>query len=274
MGRCDIGTSFFWHACLFETKLFKGSYLREEMVLDPVFIRLGSLEIRYYGILFALAFFVGYWLLIRLAKERNIAREVVEDLLVWMIPLVVVGARLFEVLVYEPAYYFANPLKIIAVWEGGLASHGGIIGAVLALWIVARRHKMHFYVMADLAAIPFVLGAAFIRLGNFFNGELVGRVTSVPWAVQFPGYEGLRHPSQLYEMAKNVFIFGILWNLRRKVMPQGFLFWLGLFLFSFLRFFVEFFKEFPVYYGLNIGQYLSLVAMAVSGFFLMKVYRK
>lgn len=244
------------------------------MVLDPVFLRVGFLEIRYYGILFACAFLVGYWLLLRLAKERNIAREVIEDLLVWMIPLVVLGARLFEVVVYEPLYYAANPIKIFFVWEGGLASHGGIIGAVLALLIVARKHKLHFYALADMVAIPFVLGASFIRIGNFFNGELVGRVTSVPWAVKFPGYEGLRHPSQLYEAAKNVLIFGILWNIRKKALPQGFLFWLGLFLFSFLRFFVEFFKEFHTYYGLNIGQYLSVIVIAVSGCFLWKIHKQ
>lgn len=244
------------------------------MVLDPVLLRFGVFEIRWYGLLFAAAFLVGYGLLMRLAKERSIAKEVVEDIFVWMVPLVVVGARLFEVFVYEPAYYFADPIKVLYVWEGGLASHGGILGGVLALWIVARKHKLRFYAIADLAVIPFVLGAAFVRLGNFINGELVGRVANVPWAVKFQGYEGLRHPSQLYEAMKNVVVAALLWGVRKKQLPEGVLFWLGLFLFSFFRFFVEFFKEFPTYYGLNIGQYLSVIVVVISGFFLAKFWTR
>lgn len=238
------------------------------MVLNPVFARLGPFEIRYYGLLFAGAFLLGYWILRKLARERDMREEVIDDLLLWLIPLVVIGARVVEVLVYDPSYYLANPSKIVAVWEGGLASHGGILGAILALVIVARKHKLRFYALADMAAIPFVFGAVFVRIGNFLNGELVGRVTTVPWAVQFPGYEGLRHPSQLYEAAKNVVVFIVLWAIRKKSLPQGFLFWFALFLFSFLRFFVEFVKDFPTYFGLNVGQYLSLLVMSIAGYFL------
>src|SRR3989344_5318907 len=195
-------------------------------MIDPVLVHFGPLEIRYYGVLFALAFLFGYFILRKLAPERGLTSETIDDFFVWLIPGIVIGARLFEVLVYEPAYYLANPVKIIAVWEGGLASHGGAIGGILVTAWFCRRRGIRFYDLADLAVIPGALGAAFVRLGNFMNGELVGRPSSVSWAMEFPGYEGRRHPSQLYEAAKNVILFTVLWHLRKiKDLPRGFLFW-------------------------------------------------
>lgn len=240
-------------------------------MIDPVLVHIGLLEIRWYGLLFAAAFLCGYYILMRLGDEKGWIKEIAEDIVLYMVPAVVIGARLFEVFVYEPAYYIADPVKILYVWQGGLASHGGMIGAVIALWFVARKYRLSFYELADVVAVPFVLGSGFIRLGNFINGELVGRVTSVPWAVQFPGYKGLRHPSQLYEMVNSFIVFGIVWSMRKKNLPDGFLFWLSLLLYSVLRFITEFFKDFPTYYGLDIGQYLSLIVIVVSGYFLVRL---
>jgi len=235
-------------------------------MIDPVLLHLGPFEVRYYGVLFALGFLAGYFILRKLLPERGLKPGLAEDYLVWLIIGVVVGARLFEVLVYEPGYYFSNPAKIIAVWEGGLASHGAIIGGVLATWWFCRRRKIRFYDLADMAVIPVALGAMFVRIGNFINGELPGRMTDVPWAMEFPGYEGKRHPSQLYEAAKNLLLFFVLWNLRKvRRLPRGYLFWSFVGLYSIFRFIVEFWKDWPLTYGLTIGQWLSIPLILLSG---------
>ena len=129
--------------------------------------------------------------------------------------------------------------------------------------------------MADIAIIPLVLATGFVRIGNFLSGQVVGRITTVPWAFEFPNYEGLRHPVQLYESAKNFFIFGLLYNYRNLNLPKG-MFFLGfLFLFSFFRFFTEFFKEYLVFNsGLTMGQGLSLLLCIISGTLLYLVYSK
>jgi phosphatidylglycerol:prolipoprotein diacylglycerol transferase len=233
------------------------------------------LEVRYYGVLFALGFVAGYFILRRLAPERSLKPEIVDDYLVWLIPSVVVGARLFEVLVYEPGYYLTNPAKIIAVWEGGLASHGGAIGGILATLWFCRRRKIPFYDLADLAVIPAALGAAFVRLGNFFNSELVGRTSDVPWAMEFPGHGGRRHPSQLYEAAKNIILFAALWHVRKiKELPRGFLFWSFVGGYSVLRFIVEFWKDWPLHYGLTQGQWLSMPLIILAGAMLVSLHRR
>lgn len=244
-------------------------------MIDPILLRLGPLEIRYYGVLFALGFLIGYFILRKLAPERNIKPDMIDDFLIWLIPGMVIGARLFEVLVYEPSYYFSNPAKIIAVWEGGLASHGGLLGGILVTWWFCRKHKIHFYDLADLGVIPGVLGAAFVRIGNFMNGEIVGRVSDVPWAMEFTGYEGKRHPSQLYEAAKNVLLFVALWNLRKvHDLPRGFLFWSFIGGYSILRFVVEFWKDWPMHYGLTIGQWLSIPFILFAGGMLWWLWKK
>ncbi|MBI5391438.1 prolipoprotein diacylglyceryl transferase [Candidatus Woesearchaeota archaeon] len=245
-----------------------------ELQLNPILFHVGQFEVHYYGLFMAAAFLLGYVILKKLARERGINPELMDDLVLWLIPGIILGARLVEVFIYEPAYYFADPIKILYIWQGGIASHGGILGAIIVIYFFAKKHKLRFYDLADMVCIPFALGAVFVRLGNFTNGELVGKITSVPWAVKFPKYGGFRHPSQIYEALKNIVLFGILWNVRKKNLPKGMLMWSSIFLFSFFRFFVEFFKEFPAYYELNIGQWLSVIAMVVSGYFIWKIWKK
>lgn len=239
-------------------------------MIDPVLLHLGPLEIRYYGLLFALAFLVGYFIAKKLAKEFSLEEKLVEDFVVYAVIAVVIGARLFEVLFYNPSYYFSNPVKILYVWEGGLASHGALIGLLLTAYIFSKRHKISFYKIADLFIIPIALGSSFIRIGNFFNGELVGKITSVPWAVKFNAYEGLRHPVQLYQAAYYIIIFLALLRIRKlKNIKEGTLFWSFLFLDGTFRFITEFFKDLPKdyglsYLGLNLAQYISIVLILIS----------
>ncbi len=236
-------------------------------MVDPVLIEIGSLQIRYYGILFALAVLVGYFIARRLAKEFGFNKDKVEDFVLYAVIVIVIGARLFEALFYNPEYYFSDPLKIFYVWEGGLASHGALIGLLILTYFYAKRNKISFYKIADLFVMPIALGAAFVRIGNFINGELVGKITSVPWAVEFAGYQGLRHPVQLYQAGYYILIFLILLKIRK--LKNGTTFWMFLFLDGVFRFTTEFFKDLPAdygfsYLGLNLAQYASLILIVIS----------
>ena len=237
-------------------------------MIDPVLLKLGAVEIRYYGILFALAFLMGYYLAKKLSKEFDIEEKKIEDLTIYMLIAIIIGARLFEVLFYDFSYYISNPIKIFYIWEGGLASHGALIALILLVYFYSKKHNLSFYKIADLFIIPISLGAAFVRLGNFFNSELVGKITSVSWAVKFNNFEGLRHPVQLYQSFYYVLIFFVLY-LNRRNKKDGTLFWGFIFLDGIFRFITEFFKDLPPsygfeYLGLNLAQYAALIMILVS----------
>ncbi len=239
-------------------------------MVNPVLLELGPLQIRWYGLLYAAAFLLGYFILRKLAKRFNVKEEIIDDYMPFIIIADIVGARLFEVLFYDPKYYFSNPLKIFAVWEGGLASHGAIIIIILTTIWFCKKRNISFYNFVDMVAIPVALGAAFIRIGNFINSELVGRITDLPWAVQFIGYEGLRHPVQIYQAIGHVIIFMVLLNmLKIKDRKEGTIFWSLLFLDSLFRLFTEFFKDLPLDYGfyllgLNLAQWASIIILLIS----------
>jgi prolipoprotein diacylglyceryl transferase len=225
--------------------------------------------------MFGLGLLFGFLLWKKLAKEEDIDSVVIlEYYLVGLIG-VFVGCRLFHVFVYNPSYFLSNPVKIIAIWEGGLSSHGGMIGGPLAVYFYTKKKNLDFWKLLDLITVPVVLSSAFIRIGNFLNGELVGRITTMPWGVKFNNFEGLRHPVQLYESAKIFFIFGVLYFYRTLKFPKGAIFWGAIFLFSFLRFFTEFFKEYLVFsFGLTIGQWISLGLCVISGVILYLLFTK
>ena len=186
--------------------------------IDPVLLRFGPFEIRYYGLFFVLGFVIAYFMLNYLAKRKKIGltKDDVADYLLYIIIGTVLGARIFYVFAYNFPFYLQNPFEIIAIWHGGLSFHGGFIGAVIASLLFCRKKKIDFYTIADITVIPLALGLALGRLGNFTNGELYGRITDVPWAVQFPSADGFRHPSQIYEALKNLMIFFTLWSIKDK----------------------------------------------------------
>ncbi len=239
-------------------------------MINPVLLDLGPLQIRYYGLLYALAFLMGYFILRKLSKRFNIKEETVDDYMPYIILANILGARLFEVLFYNPSYYFSNPLKIFAIWEGGLASHGAIIAIILVTYYFCKKRNIKTYNFLDMVAIPAALGASFIRIGNFLNSELIGKITSLPWGVYFTNYSGLRHPVQIYQAIGHVIIFFILLSmLKLKNRKEGTIFWSLLFLDSLFRFITEFFKDLPSGYGLqllnlNLAQWLSIVIILIS----------
>ena len=230
--------------------------------LNPVVASLGPLEIRWYGIMYVLIFIITYvYARFRIKKDEEIGLTV--DALDWLFVYgvigMLVGARVFEVLVYDPSFYFANPGQIIAIWKGGLSFHGGLVGILVAGWWYCRSKKISLLRVADMLIVPLAIGQALGRLGNFINGELYGKVTKVAWAVIFPGAEGARHPSQLYEAFYDVVIFSVLFGLRDRKYKPGTLLALFLIMYAVFRSITEFFRVTNYYVGpLTIGQFLNV----------------
>jgi len=249
--------------------------------INPVLLRLGPFEVRYYGLIFVLGVVISYFILSYLAKKKelNLTKDDIADFFLYLILGVILGARIFYVIIYNLPFYLNNPFEIIAVWHGGLSFHGGLIGAVIALLFFCKRKKINFYEIADIAVIPLALTLALGRIGNFINGELYGRITNVPWAVKFPDAEGFRHPSQIYESFKNLLIFFTLWAIKDKKLPKGFLFWLFVIMYSVLRFIMEFFRAPDEQLGfvigfLTMGQIFSIIMFLIGLFFMYKVNKK
>jgi prolipoprotein diacylglyceryl transferase len=233
---------------------------------DPTLFSFAGLDIRWYGVLFATAYLLGYQLIHWIYQREGRDTETLERLSLYLVIGTIVGARLAHCLFYDPAYYLAHPLKILAVWEGGLASHGGGLGVILALYIHKRQTGESFLWLLDRIAIATALAGVFIRLGNLFNSEIYGTQTSLPWAIVFARIDNLpRHPAQLYEAMAYAIIFillSILYLRGNRSTKPGFLF--GVFLVTVFstRFAIEFIKEqqaaYAIDYWLNTGQMLSL----------------
>ena len=247
--------------------------------LNPVLLDLGFVQIKWYGLMYVIAFLVTYFFVRAAAKQKKFGKRLTLDdvdvLMLWLVAGLIIGARLFEVLFYSPAYYFSHPAEIVAVWHGGLSFHGGLLGMLFATWIFCRKKKISLLALADVLIIPLALGQALGRIGNFINAELVGRVTSLPWGVNFggelnnAGNSVFRHPSQLYEAFYNVVIFGVLFTLRNRKLPKGYLFAWFLTLYSVFRFFTEFAREPEVMLGpLTLGQWFN-IPMFVAGVWLL-----
>lgn len=249
---------------------------------DPVAVSIGPLSVHWYGLLFAAAFIAGLQIMGRMFAREGRDRNDLDSLLAFVVIGALVGARLGHCLLYDPAHYLANPLDILKVWEGGLASHGGVVGIVLAVWAYARTRRYAFLWLLDRIAVPAVLGGAFIRVGNFMNSEIVGMPTIVSWAVIFERLDPLpRHPVQLYEAAAYLAIFAVLFptwrqeGLRRR---QGLLTGLFLVLVFAARFVLEFYKmpQAAYEYGqfLTVGQWLSVPCVLAGSWLLIRAWRR
>jgi len=186
--------------------------------IDPTLLHLGPLQLRWYGLLFVGSFFLGLLILQKIYAREGRNPEVLDNLLIYVMIGAVIGARLMHCLAYEPAYYLANPLEILKVWKGGLASHGGLLGVLVSLYFFARRYKKSYFWLIARITIPGALTAAFVRFGNFFNSEILGLPTDKPWAIIFERIDMLpRHPVQLYEAFAYLTLFSILLIIYKKV---------------------------------------------------------
>lgn len=237
-----------------------------------------EIALRYYGVFFALSFIFGYTYMVWLYKNEGKSIVNHDSILNHMLLGTILGARLGHCFFYEPQWFLEHPLEILMIWKGGLASHGGLIGILIALYFYCKKHPEDKYIwLLDRLTVPSVLGACFIRIGNFFNSEIVGIETDVPWAIIFttPDHGAIpggipRHPSMLYEAVSYFIIFAILFLIYRKYkanLPNGLLLGLLLVLIFTVRIIVEFTKTKQEKFesgSFNMGQYLSLPFIAVG----------
>jgi phosphatidylglycerol:prolipoprotein diacylglycerol transferase len=257
---------------------------------DPIAFSIGPLAVRWYGLMYLIAF-AAVLVLGRLrmahpsAKLASMDARALDDLLLYGVIGVLLGGRLGYVLFYKPAYYLQHPAEIIAIWQGGMAFHGGMLGVIIALAVFCARRKIAFLAVTDFIAPLVPLGLAAGRLGNFINGELWGRVAdpaAVPWAMVFAqAGDGLpRHPSQLYQMAlEGLLLFAILWWLSSRLRPTGVISGAFLLGYGIFRFIAEYAREPDDYLGLlslglSMGQWLSIPMMAAGIALMIIAYRK
>lgn len=245
--------------------------------IDPEIFSIGQLSIRWYGLLFASAFVSGYIVFTRFLSTDRLTSEMLDELLIYVAVGTVIGARLGHCFFYEPEYFLKNPVEILKIWKGGLASHGAAIGILLSLWLYIRKHKLSFLWLIDRIVIVVALGGAFIRFGNLFNSEIYGLPTNLPWGFEFvrdklydPTTGALlpvvpRHPTQLYEALSYILIFTLLFIFYRKrymKVRDGFIFGVFMILLFTARFFIEYVKNDQVAFeagmSFNMGQLLSL----------------
>ncbi len=241
--------------------------------VNPEIFSLGPLHVRWYGVFFALGFFLGYKIMARIYRREGRSLENLSDLLLYLMLGTVIGARLGHVFLYQPDYYLAHPWEIPMLWEGGLASHGGFAGVLVALYFYLKKHRdMNFIQLADRLAIPCLLAAAMIRLGNFFNSEILGTPSTLPWAVVFARVDPVpRHPAMLYEALAYFLVFVALyaayWK-TRIIQYSGRVFGISLAICFLARFLIEFVKENQVPFEnrmvLNMGQLLSIPFIVVG----------
>ncbi len=242
---------------------------------DPALISLGPITIHWYGLMFALAFIIGLQIMRWIyAREQRNSSEL-DGLFLTVLAGTIIGARLGHVLFYDPAFYLSQPLEILKIWKGGLASHGGTLGIIIAVYLYSRKpeHPTSLWIL-DRFCMTAALGGAFIRIGNFFNSEIIG--LPVNGGVVFKHFDSLpRHPVQLYESLTYLLIFIIMFFIYKKTsspLKDGRLFGLFLVMLFSARFFLEFFKIRQAHYAqateLSVGQWLS-IPLVIYGIWLM-----
>lgn len=242
--------------------------------IDPEIFRIGPLAVRYYSLAFVIGFFISEkytgWVLL---KNYKIPEEQVSALLFYILAGTFIGARLGHVLFYQPEYYLSNPLEIIQVWKGGLASHGGYAGVLIAALLYIKKYKnITFLGMMDVICAPALLTGSLIRIGNLMNSEILGHQTDVPWGIIFKRVDLIpRHPSQIYESIGYFTVAVILYTLYHKfhnIWKQGRVLGFAMWLSFLFRMLVETFKENQVLFEnnmvLNMGQILSIPFIIVG----------
>lgn len=250
--------------------------------------------VRWYGLLFACAFLGSQYVMGKVFKAEQRPPKYLDILTVYIVAGTIIGARLGHCLFYQPDYFLLHPLDILKIWEGGLASHGGAIGIILAMWLYCRKTGESLMWLFDRITLVVPFSGMCIRIGNLMNSEIVGLPTQLPWGFKFirgednilfetQGIEAVpaRHPSQLYEAIFCLFLFILmvyLWRYKRQLLPPGFMFGLFCVLLFTQRFIGEFFKEVQVSWenkiDLNMGQNLSIPFIILGAFLMINSYRK
>jgi len=240
--------------------------------INPTLLHLGPLQLRWYGLLFVGSFFLGLYIMQWIFKREGKDPLILDNLLMYTMIAAIIGARLMHCFAYQPEYYLAHPMDIFKVWEGGLASHGGLIGVFIALYLFTKRYKLSYIWLLSRIAIPAALTGFAIRIGNLFNSEILGKPSDAPWAIVFERIDLIpRHPVQLYEAFAYLMIFVMLISLYKKLsFARSTQILGGLFLVSIFtaRFFIEYVKTAQASYqssfDFSTGQLLSVPLVLIG----------
>ena len=263
--------------------------------IDPVIFQIGSFRLQYYGLMYIVAFAITFflaWYRTKHEERFNLSTDQLKDIMTYMILGLIIGARLGYVVFYNLSYYLSHPLEIILPFSfsngfhftgiSGMSYHGGLIGVVFAGWLYVRKNKLNPWDVIDLFFPAAPLGYTFGRLGNFINGELYGRVTESNIGMYFPlaPSRELRHPSQLYEaFFEGIFLFAVLWSVRKMKLPRGSMIALYLMGYGLIRFIIEYFRQ-PdehlgfVFLSFSMGQVLCALMIAAGGLLYFYLWRK
>ena len=256
--------------------------------VHPTLFTIGPVEVRYYGLMWALGFIISAYIISNIMKREGYPEKTFDSFFWYALLSTVIGSRLGHCLFYAPGYYLTHPIEILYIHQGGMASHGAAVGLLVGLWLFSRKNKIPYIWSLDRIGILVAISGALVRIGNFMNSEIFGRPTSLPWGVEFvlsnewnTLYKGLPcHPTQLYEALAYLIIFVVfLWLYYRKNLAQrrpGAMF--GIFLIALfgIRFLIEFIKnpqeDFEVGMILNMGQLLSIPFIVAGCVLLYRAY--
>ena len=258
-------------------------FIRERYNMHPTLVRIGPLEIRYYGLMYVIAIVVGIILLrTEIPRKRiSMTKDDIIGFAFWTVIGGIIGARIYYVIFMWSSFYVQNPLEIFAIWHGGLAIHGGIIGGSAAVFLYAKVKKLNFFDLNDAVSPMLALGQAFGRFGNFMNGDAHGIPTGLPWGIVFPResvagdeFPGQPlHPVMLYELALNLMSFFILWKLRKKDHKSGFIFATYILNYGVIRFFVSFLRADSLMLGRLRGAQVLSAIFVVGALAFILVFR-
>lgn len=246
----------------------------------PVLFQFGHFELRSYGVLVALSFFVGLWLSIKEGQQKGLDPRLIQDFAVYALLGGIIGARIYFILFSEPAYFLQNPWEILAVWRGGIGVIGSLFGGILVgLWYCWKK-SISFRKLGDTVAPGIALGQTVGQFACLFNGDSYGKPTDLPWAITYTDPRSLAplniplHPIEVYEMAAYFFVFLLVWNTRKKIKADGFAFLTYLVAYGLARLSTEFFRGNPAIFawGIPAAQVFSVALILVSfaGFLLLR----
>lgn len=240
--------------------------------IDPILLQVGPLAVRWYGLMYVVGIFAGLYVAMPYARQRGLIEDQVWSVFWWGLIGGLIGARLYFVAQSDPISYVTQPWRVFAMWEGGMAFYGAIAGGVIALALACRRAGMHFWTLADAAALFAALGQGFGRIGNIVNGDIVGYATDLPWGVVYTHPRSFvadhtiaYQPAAFYELIFNAVLFAALWSLRFRLRRPGVLFATYIILYSLGQFLLFFVRDNEiVLLGLKNAQLTSLVVMALG----------
>jgi len=249
--------------------------------INPTIFQFGFLQLRWYSLFFVGSFIIGFFIIKKIFTKENKAIDTLDDLLLYALIGAIIGARIVHCLFYEPSYYFNHMVEILYVWKGGLASHGGMIGVLIVFYFYAKKYNLGYMWILSRMAIPGTIVAASVRFGNFFNSEILGKESHLPWAVVFKRVDNIpRHPVQLYEAFSYLGLFLILLliykkatsNFATKLIPGVFAF----IMFS-VRFLLEFVKtqqaDYTLSVNMSVGQMLSMPLIIIGAIWVFWAFK-